>query len=84
MNGMPQERINSTDEAKPNVRRETGAQSVSDSTPLLWLTVLSLDAPAVAVTGPDLVIIRFDSAKCHSSAPKSGSTSRVTVLERIA
>ena len=28
---------------------ERGAAAVSDSTPLLWLTVLSLDAPAVAV-----------------------------------
>lgn len=34
---------------KPDARVERGAQSVAESTPLLWLTVLSLDAPAVAV-----------------------------------
>jgi hypothetical protein len=49
MNDMQQEHTNSTDEGEAAVRTEVGAQSVSDSTPLLWLTVLSLDAPAVAV-----------------------------------
>jgi hypothetical protein len=49
MNGMHQEHTSSADEGKADARREAGAQSVSDSTPLLWLTVLSLDAPAVAV-----------------------------------
>ncbi|HET9177685.1 MAG TPA: hypothetical protein VFQ24_04925 [Terriglobia bacterium] len=34
---------------KPDARFERGARPVSESTPLLWLTVLSLDAPAVAV-----------------------------------
>ncbi len=48
MNDMQQEHTNSTDGGTAAVRPERGAQSVSDSTPLLWLTVLSLDAPAVA------------------------------------
>jgi hypothetical protein len=49
MNDMQKEPANNADEGTAAVRKEAGAQSVSDSTPLLWLTVLSLDAPAVAV-----------------------------------
>jgi hypothetical protein len=45
---MDQKHTNST-RGKADVQGETGAQSVSESTPLLWITVLSLDAPAVAV-----------------------------------
>ena len=48
MSGMDQKHTNST-RGKADVQGETGAQSVSESTPLLWITVLSLDAPAVAV-----------------------------------
>jgi hypothetical protein len=49
MNGTPPERTNSANVGKADVPTETGACPVSESTPLLWLTVLSLDAPAVAV-----------------------------------
>jgi hypothetical protein len=49
MNGMHQEHTNGAGEGKTDGRTEAGARSISDSTPLLWLTVLSLDAPAVAV-----------------------------------
>ena len=49
MIAMHQEHTNSSGEAKADAEKGPGAQSISNSTPLLWLTVLSLDAPAVAV-----------------------------------
>ena len=49
MNGMPPENTSSTSRGTSEVHPESGAQSISGSTPMLWLTVLSLDAPAVAV-----------------------------------
>jgi hypothetical protein len=49
MNGMHHERTNGAGERKTDARMEAGARSISDASPLLWLTVLSLDAPAVAV-----------------------------------
>ncbi|MGA8183092.1 MAG: hypothetical protein WB819_05550 [Terriglobia bacterium] len=45
---MRQEHTDSAVEGKEEVQNKAGAQSGSSSTPLLWLTVLSLDAPAVA------------------------------------
>lgn len=44
----------------PDTRLEHGGTSVSESTPLLWLTVLSLDAPAVAVLWQLLFAQSFD------------------------
>ena len=41
--------MNSSVEGKTNVPEDAVARSGSGSTPLLWITVLSLDAPAVAV-----------------------------------
>jgi hypothetical protein len=49
MNGALPKRTNSANVGKADVHPAPGARSVSESTPLLWLTVLSLDAPAVAV-----------------------------------
>lgn len=49
MNLTPPERTDHADSLPAKLQAESGAQSVSESTPLLWLTVLSLDAPAVAV-----------------------------------
>lgn len=49
MNGMHQEKTNSADQPKQAVQKKPGKQSVSSSTPLLWITGLSLDAPVVAV-----------------------------------
>lgn len=49
MNVIQREQPNDADEGKADVPEEAGAQSPSNSTPLLWITVLSLDAPAVAV-----------------------------------
>jgi hypothetical protein len=49
MNSIHQEPTNNVDEGKTGVPKEAGAQSASNSSPLLWITVLSLDAPAVAV-----------------------------------
>ena len=46
---MHQEKTNSADRPKEGVQREPGKQSASSLTPLLWITGLSLDAPAVAV-----------------------------------
>ena len=48
MSDMDQERTNGTNQRKTDAQKQASAHSVSDSTPLLWLTVLSLDAPAVA------------------------------------
>jgi hypothetical protein len=49
MNDTQQEQTNDADGVKADVPEEAGPQSASNSTPLLWITVLSLDAPAVAV-----------------------------------
>lgn len=49
MNSMHQENTNSHVKGKADLQKGAGGPSISDSTPLLWLTVLSLDAPAVAV-----------------------------------
>jgi hypothetical protein len=49
MSLTPPESADSTKEGSAKLHLETGTQSASSSTPLLWLTVLSLDAPSVAV-----------------------------------
>lgn len=49
MNDMHREQANSANEVKTDLPKETAAGPASNSTPLLWITVLSLDAPAVAV-----------------------------------
>lgn len=49
MNQTPPEAANPAMAHSAEPRPESPARAVSDSTPLLWLTVLSLDAPAVAV-----------------------------------
>ena len=49
MNLTPPENTNSTHAGPAKLRPESAAHRASSSTPLLWLTVLSLDAPAVAV-----------------------------------
>jgi hypothetical protein len=49
MNPNPSGSANGANAEKAEVQAETRAQSVHSPAPLLWLTVLSLDAPAVAV-----------------------------------
>jgi hypothetical protein len=46
---MPPKNGNGAKAGKVDAHLESGAAAISDSTPLLWLTLLSLDAPAVAV-----------------------------------
>jgi hypothetical protein len=46
---MPPKNGNGANAGKVDAYPERGAPAVSEPTPLLWLTVLSLDAPAVAV-----------------------------------
>jgi hypothetical protein len=46
---MPAKNGNGANAGKVDAHPDRGAQPVSEPTPLLWLTVLSLDAPAVAV-----------------------------------
>lgn len=48
MNRTPPDSISNPNERQPGACTEFSPRSVTDSTPLLWLTVLSLDAPAVA------------------------------------
>ncbi|HET7214799.1 MAG TPA: hypothetical protein VFL79_14495 [Terriglobia bacterium] len=49
MNGMPPKHTNSADQPKEGAPKGPGKQSIFNSTPLLWITRLSLDAPVVAV-----------------------------------
>ena len=48
VNDMQPKHTNSADKLMAGVQKEAGRPLASNSTPLLWLTVLSLDAPAVA------------------------------------